>query len=139
MNIEDVADQCVMLSNEVGDGFSGKLWSCTMCKDDKGRMKAWTLKANFMNKSKFHKIKPTCKLFLSDLLPESKKHWGKSMDYVKSGSDKKDEFVYGRPVELRAERQRRRPVPPSSTGQTTDHIASVVASVDDARHETNDR
>ena len=141
MNIQDVVGQCVMLSNGVVNGFSGKLWGCTECKDA-GLMKSWTLKANFLNKSKFHKMKPTCKLFRSDLLPESKKHWGKNMDYVKSGSDKKEEFVYARPVELRAERQKKRPVPPSSTGQTgqnTDPVASVVASITDAIHESNDR
>ena len=104
MNLHDVTDQCLMLANSVESAFPGKLWCCTTCKDDKGAMKGYTLNARFINKTKFHFWKSTCKLFLSDLLPSSKKNWGKNQDYQRAGYE---EFVYGRPVELRAERQKK--------------------------------
>ena len=113
MNIEDVSHQCDILSNGLENGFSGKLWSCTACKDKNGLMKGFTMKFNFSN-VKYHKMKPSCTLFRGELLPESKKHWGKNMDYQRSNYGKKDEFVYGRPTDMRPVREKKSSVPPSS-------------------------
>ena len=111
MKIRDITHQCVMLSNEVEKEFSGKLWSCSVCKDAAGVMKGYSRRENLMNKAKFHQWKPSCKLFLADLLPDTKKHWGKNMDYQRSNYEKSEEFVYARPTELRGKRQKKAQVP----------------------------
>ena len=142
MKVKDVTHQCVMLSNSVEIGFSGKLWCCSVCKDDKGLMKSWTVKKNFLEKKKLHKIQPTCKLFRSDVLPESKAHWGKNMDYQFTGYNKKEDWVYAKPKELKVPQEKKQPVPTCKTGQTsktTDQIASVVTSVADATRKETDK
>lgn len=110
MRIEDVSHQALVLSNEVENGFPGKLWSCTSCKDknDERLMKGFTTNKTY----KSHKKTPSCSLYNTHCLPNTKTQWGKNLDYQRTGYDK--EYVYAQPTKLRPAQQKKSTAPTSS-------------------------
>ena len=89
-------DQCLMLSNDIVESFPGKLWCCTgaSCKTN-SMMKGFTMRDNLVKKHK----KPSCKLFLPDVLHDGKKSFGKNMDHSTDPN-----YLYGRPTLFRTAR-----------------------------------
>ena len=85
--LEDVAEQCLILSNGVEAEFPGQLWNCTSCRKD-GMMMGNTREAAW---AKQHK---NCKLFMKSAL--SVKVWGRS------NIDKANCNPYGYPKDLKA-------------------------------------
>ena len=69
LRLDEVADQCLILSNIVEPQFPGKLWCCLTCKKD-GMMSSNTKEEVWVKQHK------NCKLFMKSCL--SVKPWGRT-------------------------------------------------------------
>ena len=120
----EVGYNCLMLSEDVEKDFSGKLWSCTSCKHANGVMMGNTTKRKWKASHK----KSSCSLHLENLLPPSKKYWGKTID---NGDPN---YVYGKPKEFK-DLQKKKIQPSSSSSSSSappvdsSKIVSVLESV----------